>query len=61
MLPNHNGLGVEPSVPAPIRSGAVTIELPASLDMKMTLSDFHFIKVSCVGVVSWSVDVVVKI
>ena len=37
---------MEPSVPAPVRSGAVDIQLPDSLDTKMTLADFNFIKVS---------------
>ena len=43
--PQHNGTGEEPSIPAPVRTGTVAIQLPASLATKMTLKDFHFLKV----------------
>lgn len=46
LLHSHNGVDdMEPSVPAPVRAGGVAIEIPASLDTKMTLNDFHFLKV----------------
>ena len=32
-------------MPAPVRSGTINIELPPSLDKKMKLQDFHFLKV----------------
>jgi len=40
-----SGVAEEPSIPAPIRSNTVDIQLPASLTTKMKLSDFSFLKV----------------
>ena len=36
---------LSPSIPAPVRANTIPIELPISLANKMTLSDFHFLKV----------------
>ncbi|XP_064403529.1 calcium-independent protein kinase C-like isoform X2 [Halichondria panicea] len=46
--PAENGLPPDsssPSIPAPIRASNIPIELPKSLDRKMTLDDFSFLKV----------------
>ena len=44
----NNGTNEEPSVPAPIRTGTIAIEMPESLATKMKLEDFHFLKVCSV-------------
>ncbi len=46
--PAENGLpdSSSPSIPAPIRASNIAIELPKSLDRKMTLDDFSFLKVN---------------
>lgn len=46
---HENGLlEHSPSIPAPIRTGTIPVELPASLAKKMTLNDFKFIKVKTI-------------
>ena len=45
LVNGSSGVGEEPSVPAPIRSNTVDIQLPASLTTKMKLGDFSFLKV----------------
>ena len=43
---HENGmLEPSPSIPAPVRTGTIPVELPASLAKKMTLNDFKFVKV----------------
>ena len=43
---HENGmLEHSPSCPAPVRTGSIPVELPASLAKKMTLNDFKFVKV----------------
>lgn len=49
--PAENGLPPDsssPSIPAPIRASNIPIELPKSLDRKMTLDDFSFLKVKSI-------------
>lgn len=45
-----------PSIPAPVRTGTIPVELPASLAKKMTLNDFKFVKVHVCLAVTFSLD-----